>query len=357
MTETSRLPAMMLAAFLSTAAGCDDDIQRTAAPPPGVGSSTIETVSYDAVYVVNGADSSISVINAENETLAATIKFSGLPYPHHVSLSPDRSLLALAIPGYDMSGGEYGHEHHSSRPGRVVLLNALDGSFHASTPTAAANNNVIFSADGSQVWTSMATQPGATLVLDTASLALRETMKVGTSPAETTISDDGQLVIVANSGSSSVSIINAAERRVAQTINVGAGPVLALPSRDGNIYVENERDRTITVIDRTTLQVRKTFDIGYLPGSVAIWRGAGGGIFVTSPDRGVVEHRSAEGAVLQTIPTGKGAQWTTFSADDSRAFVSNEHENTVSVIDTKTMKVKSTIPVGAMPNGSVWRSR
>lgn len=344
--------ALPLAVALLVVACRSSDLDQ---PPPTTSIVPLATpVTFDAVYVVNGEGSSISVIDASQNRVAGTIELKGLAYPHHVSISPNRALLGVAVPGYDMSMGEFGHEHHSSRPGRVLVLDATTGELRASTMTTAANNNVAFSPDGA-VWTSMATQPGSTLVLDANSLEIREAMSVGTAPAETALAPDGQLGYVANSGSASVSVIDVPARRVKSTIKVGAGPVFALPSTDGNVYVENEPDRTITIISQATLSVVRTFELGFTPGAIAVNKK--GGVFVTAPARGIVEHRDAEGRVLSTVNVGRGAHWVVFSEDESRMYVSNELEDTVSVVDLSTMAVLVTIPVGAKPNGMVWRTR
>jgi YVTN family beta-propeller protein len=311
-------------------------------------------VAFDAVYVVNGESATISVINAETNQLAGTIALRGVAYPHHVSVSPDRSLLGVAVPGYDMSAGEFGHEHHSGRAGRVLLLEATSGKLRSSTVTNAANNNVTFTADGTQVLTSQATQPGSTLVLDVQSLAIATSISVGTSPAETALSRDGKLAYVANSGSSNVSVIDVTERRLRTTISVGAGPVLAQPSPDGFVFVENEPDHTVTVIDASTFSVVRTFELGFKPGSVAAPENE---VWVTAPERGAVEIRRRTGELVRTVQTGRGAHWVVFSPDGKRAFISNEWEDTVSVIDRSAGTVIANIPVGTKPNGMVWRSR
>jgi YVTN family beta-propeller protein len=345
-------------AFVAAAGGilsCMDGLPSKTVPIDGLETTEIAPVSYDAVYVVNGEDATISVINAENNTVAGSIALKGMAYPHHVGLSPDRTQLAIAVPGYDMSMGEFGHAMHSSRPGHVVLLDALTGALVAAKKTDASNNNAVFAPGTDQLWTSQATTPGSTLILDAKTLELRESISVGTSPAETAMTADGTLAFVANSGSATVSVIDVPNRRLRATIKVGAGPVLAVPSPQGLVFVENEPDQTISVIDQATLAVKQTFSIGYKPGSVSV--ASNGELWITSPDRGVAELRDGNGTVVNTIPTGAGAHWVLFSQDGSRVYVSNEWANTVSVIDRATKAVTATIPVGAKPNGMVWRSK
>src|SRR6188472_1764525 len=86
--------------------GCFDNLSSVRPSPEGLSTTTIDAVAFDAVYVVNGESSSISVINAETNTVSGTIALRGVAYPHDVTLSRDARLLGIAIPGYDMSSGE-----------------------------------------------------------------------------------------------------------------------------------------------------------------------------------------------------------------------------------------------------------
>jgi YVTN family beta-propeller protein len=52
---------------------------------------------------------------------------------------------------------------------------------------------------------------------------------------------------------------------------------------------------------------------------------------------------------------GKGAGWLTITPDSKTAYVANEHTNDVSVVDIKTMKETTRIPVGFAPaRNTVW---
>src|SRR5690606_28474617 len=135
-----------LAAISLAVAACAD-----VGPPGGGGDATnvtstpIPAVSFDAVYVVNGESSSITVIDAESNTVAGTIALEGVRYPYTVSVSPDRALLALAVPGFAMSSGQLGHAGHAaSTRGYVVLIDALTGERRMATRLSAANPNVAF---------------------------------------------------------------------------------------------------------------------------------------------------------------------------------------------------------------------
>jgi YVTN family beta-propeller protein len=342
-------------ALLLLLGSCFDNLAKPlGAPPASLGTTTISPVTFDAVYVVNGDSATISVIDAERNAVAATIGLQGVAYPHHIAVSSDRALLGVAVPGFDMSAGETGHEAHSARPGQVLLIDAVTGALNAAKTTDAANHNVAFAPDG-QVWTSQATTPGSTLVLTRPTLDVHDAISVGTSPAETMLTDDGALAYVANSASSSVSVIDVQRRSVKATINVGAGPSLAQPGPNGVVYVENETDQTISVIDGTKLLVSSTFPLGYQPGTIAV--ATNGELWIAAPARGGVEIRDNHGSILHFVETGHGAHAIAFSADGTRAYVSNQDEDTVSVITRSTLAAAAKIAVGTKPNGLAWRSR
>src|SRR5450759_1144192 len=126
-------------------------------------------VNYDALYVVNGASNSLSVINASTDKVEKTINL-GTPgtmmgggmmnanstfnnmWPFHISLSPDKSKLAITEPGMDFNGGyemmmntsssgsagDIHYQHHNGNSttvtsdimqmqGKILILDAITG--------------------------------------------------------------------------------------------------------------------------------------------------------------------------------------------------------------------------------------
>jgi YVTN family beta-propeller protein len=339
---------------------CDDIGPPGENAAPEVRSVPIAPVTYDALYVVNGEAASISVLNAETNTVTATIKLEGVSYPYRIVVSPDRSLLALAVPGFDMSSGHGGHGGHggqaSTTRGYVVLLDAVTGERRNALRISAANHNAVFlPGSGSQIWSSQVTNPGSTLVMDTDTLRVRDAVWVGNSPSNTSFTPDGRYALVANTDSASVSVIDVAERRVVKALGVGIGPVGAWPSPGRHAYVDNAADRSISVIDTEKLEVVRTIDLDYEPSAIGVPNEDE--IWVTNGAGGVVEVRGPAGDLRSTIATGRGAHQVEFSGDGTTAYVSNMRDSTVSVIDRTTRTVSKTILVGAQPNGLAWRAK
>jgi YVTN family beta-propeller protein len=151
-----------------------------------------------------------------------------------------------------------------------------------------------------------------------------------------------------------VSVIDVSGRAVKATVKVGAGPSAAQPGPDGLVFVANEIDETISVIDAAKLEVVRTFALGFHPGAIS---SNAGELWIPAPARGGVEIRDAQGNVLRFIATGLGAHAVAFSGDGQRAWVSNQDDDSVSVIDRSTFTTVAKIAVGAKPNGLAWRAR
>lgn len=143
---------------------------------------------------------------------------------------------------------------------------------------------------------------------------------VGNLPYGVATSPDGSHVYVTNSGSNSVSVIDAATNSVVATVNVGTSPYGVAISPDGkHVYVANAcgtsascsgaLQGTVSVIDAATNTVAATITVGQYPVGVAV------------------------------------------SLDSGRVYVSNNGSSTVSVIDAATDTVIATVPIAACPDG------
>jgi YVTN family beta-propeller protein len=314
-------------------------------------STPIAPVGSGALYVVNGGSNSLTVINtATNEVLGA-IALKNAAFPH---ISADNSLIALAIPGVDLSGGhEAGHGGHGTT-GAVLLLDASTGATKAGRRFDYSNHNAAFSPDGKETWTSQMTSPGKILVLDASTLATLKTIEVGKLPAEVTFTLSGKYAFAANGGSNDVTVIDAGAKTVVKTIAVGANPVGAWPGKDSIMYVDNEAAKSLTAIHGETLEVLRTYDLGFTPAMAATT--AGGELWVTDTENGkVVFYPAGSTAKSGELATGAGAHAIAFAKDGKLAYVTNQGAGTVSVIDVVSRTLSKSIAVGSKPNGIIVR--
>ncbi len=331
--------------------GCSLALLACGHDPGAPASTPIAAITFDAVFVVNGEDNSISVIDAERDELAGAIELDNIAYPHHVYLSPDRSTMLVAVVGSDLSGG---HDGGHSGGGAVLVLDATTGALRAARRLDAPNHNAVF-APGGTIWTSQIASPGHVLVLDPDTLATRTTVPAGDAPAEVTFATSGTYGFVANTGSNSVTVLDPATGAFVQTIVVGDAPVGAWPGADGRMYVDNEAGKSLTVIDSSSLAVVQTIDLGFTPAVAAV--APDGELWVTDTDTGKLVFLSAtDGSKLGELATGAGAHAIAFSGDGAKAFVTNQTAGTVAIVDVAAKQVTKTLAVGTKPNGVVFRA-
>jgi len=313
----------------------------------------ISAVTADAVYVVNGADSSISVIDAASSSLTGTIQMNDAEFPHHIYMSADRSEMFVAVPGMDLSEGHEGTGGAEHEMSWVLRLEAATGAVLAVAMLDEMNHNAIPSPDGQSVWTSQMAEPGEVLRLDATTLEVTGEVAVEDMPAEITFAADGSRAYVANGGSDTVSVVDPATQEVAATIEVGDNPVGAWPGGDGRFYVDNETGKSISAIDPALAQTAQTYELGFTPAFAVT---VGEELWVTDTDGGrVVFFDRASGEETGAVSTGAGAHAIALSPDGTRAWITNQHDDTVSVVDTATREVAATVTVGAKPNGITFR--
>jgi YVTN family beta-propeller protein len=122
------------------------------------------------------------------------------------------------------------------------------------------------------------------------------------------------------------------------------------------MYIDSERGKSISALDPVALALVRTYDLGFTPGMAAT--DLEHALWVTDSDNGKVAIFAANTTTLESqIATDDGAHGIAFTADGTRAFVTNQTSDTVSVIDTTSRTVISTLSVGKKPNGIVFGSK
>ena len=158
-------------------------------------------------------------------------------------------------------------------------------------------------------------------------------------------------LFVANSGSDTVSVIDAGTNTVLATIGVGDRPTGVAAAPFGNrVYVTNEMSGTVSVIDAGTLAVVATVAVGARPVGAAV-SPLGAEVWVTNAGAHTVSVIStATNAVVATVPVGIAPQGVAFSPNGLRAYVTSQAD-TVWILDATSRAMIVTVPVGLTPHG------
>ena len=194
-----------------------------------------------------------------------------------------------------------------------------------------------------------------------AALTRVTTIPVGKWAFSVAVSPDGATVYVANNGDNSVSVIDTVTSTVTDTVTVGTSPWSVAVSPDGaTVYVANDGDNSVSVIEAATNTLVDTISVGGRPHSVAV-SPDGTRVYVANFAGGTVSViDAATNTVVDTIrldsypplhPTSYPSS-VAVSPDGTMVYVANDSGSSVSVIDTATNTVVDTVRFKASP-GSV----
>lgn len=139
---------------------------------------------------------------------------------------------------------------------------------------------------------------------------------------------------------------NRAANRIVARIPAGRAPA-AITSGDGDLWITNNLDDTVTRIDARTLRAIDTIPVGQGPVGVTYGYGA---VWVANNEGGTVSRLDPSTTrAAETIAVGRGPR--AVAAGDHGVWVTNDLDDTVSRIDPATNEVVETIRVGAGPAG------
>ena len=117
------------------------------------------------------------------------------------------------------------------------------------------------------------------------------------------------------------------------------------------VYVTNERDNTISVVDLDQMKTVKTVPVGQRPRGITMTKDGSrswSAPATTTPSRSSTPRRCASSA---TCLPARIPETFALHVSGNPLYVSNEDDNMVTVIDVPTRKVLAQIPTGVEPEG------
>ena len=126
---------------------------------------------------------------------------------------------------------------------------------------------------------------------------------------------------------------------------------LAAPASAHEIYVSNERDNTVSVIDTASYEIVRTFPVGRRPRGLTFSKD-GKHLFVCASDSDAVQVIDpGSGKLLHNLPSGEDPEQFALAPDGRTLFIANENNATTTVVDADARKVLAQIDVGIEPEG------
>ena len=132
------------------------------------------------------------------------------------------------------------------------------------------------------------------------------------------------------------------------TVLLGALPV---PAAAHWVYVSNEKDNTVSVIDTETDEVIETIEVGERPRGVTLSRDFTR-LYICASDSDAVQVMDvATREILHELPSGEDPEQFALHPDDRHLYIANEDDAIATVVDTESRTVVAQIDVGVEPEG------
>lgn len=190
-------------------------------------------------------------------------------------------------------------------------------------------------------------------IIDTEIDQVVATVAAGPSPRDVETTPDGRYLLVTNQSTNSVTVLDASNYSVVRTIPVGAFPCAISIAPDGSAaYVTNRLSNSVSIIDLTTIDLPTVTVTDVLVGTFAC------DVMVSPDGRWAIVTNRVSGNVtiidtatklpVATVATGTLPQGVDFSADGTKAYVTNA--TTTSVVDLASFSVVETI--ANVPSGT-----
>lgn len=257
------------------------------------------------VYVPNRHDDTVTVINGMTNTVITTIDDDDFDEPYSAAVAPDGSRVYIA----NKEGG-------GSTTGSLSVINALNNTVLTTIddPCFVSPEWVIVNPAGTRAYV-VSRQGDNVCVVNTATNTVIDSIPVGSEPRSAVVTCDGAFVYVANNGGSpDVSKIDTSDGST-DDINFSSGSPrnMAITPDCAKIYVGLQNSNV--------------------------------GLIVTATDA----------ASLIPVPDGNSTYAVAVIRDGTRAYVTDENDDEVEVIDVATDTVLSgaglPIPAGSTPRG------
>ena len=131
-------------------------------------------------------------------------------------------------------------------------------------------------------------------------------------------------------------------------------PVVALtvlPATAGEIWISNEKDDTLSVIDIETLEVVRTIPTGERPRGIT-FSGDYSVLYICASDSDAVQVMDpVSGEILHDLPSGEDPEQFVLHPNGRHLYIANEDDAITTVVDTETREVIAQINVGIEPEG------
>lgn len=214
----------------------------------------------------------------------------------------------------------------STATGTVLASAVLDGGPIGAAYDPARNRLFVSDWYNARVW-----------ALDGDTLAHTAELQTGAAPAGLALSGDGQYLASADRDANQVSIFDAGTLGLLYRVPVGERPFGLRFAPDGRLFVANVGTNDLSIVDAALGRITATVPVGDRPYGVAF---ASGRAFVTNQYEDTVSVIALDGLTDEgKIDVGEYPEGIDATADGSAVAVANWFDNTITVIDAHSLSV------------------
>ena len=301
------------------------------------------------ILQTNSAGDNVSVIDPVTNKVVGEIR--GIEVNHGAAAAPDGSRYYIS------------NEGNSS----LDIVDAKTLNVTKRVPLTGHPNNISISKDGRRVYVGIAVAPGAVDVIDTASQERVKSIPVKGSVHNTYVTPDGKFVVSGSIQSKTITVIDQKTEEPVWSLvmDLGIRPMAFAANPDGStkwIFVQLSALNGFAVVDFATRKEVERIKLPALPAGKTPFMVGGNeshGMAVTADGKTlVVNSRLNSSIYFYSLPdlklvgsteVGKSPDWVTLTPDGKTAYVACAASNLVSVVDIKSMKEVTRIPVGEVP--------
>jgi len=232
----------------------------------------------------------------------------------------------------------------------VVDLDAWDVVSRLRLQTGDHPQEPALSRDGSILLTANSGSDTVSVV-DTASLIEVNRIPVGVGPNSVLMDREGKRAYVFNTRSSTISVIDVASRSLAATITTSSGPLRGQFNRKGDrLYVIHEQSPYMTVFDPSSLSVQKRVFVGAGMSAVKVDERTDLLYVGRKPDSlEILDPFSL--FPVDSIPAGGGISYLTIDGEENNLYLVLPERKAVAVLGLVSRKMAPAIDVG---EGACW---
>jgi YVTN family beta-propeller protein len=305
------------------------------------------------IIQTNAAGDNVHIIDPSTNKVVGEI--TGIEVGHGAAAAPDGSRIYVS----------------NEAENTLDVVDARTLRVASKIPLSGHPNNISISKDGRRVYVAIRENQGVVDVVDTGALKKAKSIPIKGAVHNTYVTPDGKYVVAGSIAGKTMTVIDQKTEETAWVMefDLGVRPMTFETNADGStkrVFVQLSDLNGFAVVDFATRKEISRIENPKLgPGKTPVLEGgnASHGMAVTPDGKVLVVCSRLNSALylyslpdlklLAGVDVGRSPDWVTISPDGKAAYVANAGSNNVSVVDIKSMKEVTKIPVGQVPKRNI----